>query len=149
MDWHNYFFNLIDVIKTKSKDKHTQIGCVIVGPAHEIRSTGYNSFPRGINDNVSERYERPYKYLWFEHSERNAIYNAARCGTPLEGCTIYLRVLPCTDCARAIIQCGIKTLVYDKKAWEEWSKGSGSQWVKDIQISLDMMNEAGIEIVAI
>jgi len=53
-----------------------QIGCVIVGPNHEIRSTGYNSFPRGIRDDVPERLERPAKYLWLEHAERNAICNA-------------------------------------------------------------------------
>ena len=80
MRWVEYFRELAHTVKKKSKDKNTQIGAVIVGTDKEIVSTGYNSFPRGINDGVSERQERPEKYHWFEHGERNAIYNAARIG---------------------------------------------------------------------
>ena len=88
--WDEYYLDICKVVAARSKDPNTQIGCVIAGPAHEIRSTGYNSLPRGIRDDVPERLERPTKYLWMEHAERNAIYNAARCGTPLEGCTLYV-----------------------------------------------------------
>ena len=97
--------------RARSKDPNTQIGCVIVGPNHEIRSTGYNSFPRGIRDDVPERLVRPTKYLWIEHAERNAICNAARAGTATEGCTIYVEIMPCMDCARAMVQAGITQVV--------------------------------------
>ena len=85
---------MLGPISTRSKDPHTQIGCVIAGPDKNIRSTGFNSFPRGIKDDVPERLERPEKYLWIEHADRNAIYAAARCGTPLDGCSMYLPALP-------------------------------------------------------
>lgn len=76
MNWKEYFRNIAHQIKLKSKDEKTQIGAVIVGIDNEIVSTGYNSYPRGINDSIAERQERPEKYYWFEHAERNAIYNA-------------------------------------------------------------------------
>jgi dCMP deaminase len=108
MNWDDYFFGICDVVKVKSKDPKTQVGCVIVGPNNEILSTGFNGLPMGVADHLTERYERPEKYAWIEHSERNSIYLAARRGTPLEGSTIYLTWMPCADCARGIIQSGIK-----------------------------------------
>jgi dCMP deaminase len=102
-DWDEYYLNICQVVAARSKDPNTQIGCVIVGPAHEIRSTGYNSFPRGIRDDVPERLVRPAKYLWIEHAERNAICNAARAGTATEKCTLYVEIMPCMDCAREIL----------------------------------------------
>jgi dCMP deaminase len=73
MNWTNYFLNIAEAVKEKSKDQRTKIGAVIVGKDNEIVSTGYNSFPRGIDDDVEERQQRPEKYFWFEHAERNAI----------------------------------------------------------------------------
>jgi len=109
------------MVSARSKDPNTQIGCVIVGPAHEIRSTGYNSLPRGIRDDVTERFERPAKYLWMEHAERNAICNAARAGTATEGCTIYVEIMPCMDCARAIVQAGIVEVVVSAARMADYS----------------------------
>lgn len=106
-----YYFDLCEVIKTRSKDKSTKVGCVIVGEGGNILSTGYNSFPRDINDNVETRHMRPEKYFWFEHAERNAIYNACRIGTPLLNSTIYVPGIPCVDCMRGIIQSGIRNIV--------------------------------------
>jgi len=120
-NWHAYYLAVCRSVALRSKDPATQIGCVIVGPAHEIRSTGYNSFPRGINDRVPERQERPEKYLWIEHAERNAIYNAARAGTGLEGCTIYVELTPCMDCARAIVQAGIARVIVDGDRMRQYS----------------------------
>ena len=119
--WDEYYLNICKVVATRSKDPNTQVGCIIAGPAHEIRSTGYNSLPRGIRDDVPERLERPAKYLWMEHAERNAIYNAARCGTPLEGCTIYIALMPCMDCARAIVQAGIREVVVSGERMRQYS----------------------------
>jgi dCMP deaminase len=120
-NWDEYYLEICRVVALRSKDPHTQIGCVIVGPAHEIRSTGYNSLPRGIRDDVPERFERPTKYLWMEHAERNAIYNAARAGTATEGCTIYVEIMPCMDCARAIVQAGITEVVVSEGRMSRYS----------------------------
>ena len=119
--WDAYYLAICRVVATRSKDPATKLGCVIAGPAHEIRSTGYNSFPRGIRDDVPERSERPEKYLWMEHAERNAIYNAARAGTPLEKCTMYVELMPCMDCARAIVQAGIEEVVIDAGRMSRYS----------------------------
>jgi deoxycytidylate deaminase len=84
MNWTEYFLGIAEQVKLKSKDESTQIGAVIVGIDNEILSTGYNSFPRGMDDSKKERQERPEKYFWFEHAERNVIYNAARIGVSLK-----------------------------------------------------------------
>jgi dCMP deaminase len=120
-NWDEYYLEICRVVALRSKDPNTQIGCVIVGPAHEIRSTGYNSLPRGIRDNVPERLERPTKYLWMEHAERNAIYNAARAGTATENCTLYVEIMPCMDCARAIVQAGIAQVVISQARMSRYS----------------------------
>jgi len=109
--WDDTFLEICHVLAKRSKDQNTKIGCVIVGPDKEIRSVGYNCFPRGIDDNRPERQERPEKYFWFEHAERNAAYNALRIGISLFGCTCYLPAPPCADCARGLIQIGIAEVV--------------------------------------
>ena len=119
--WDEYYLDICAKVAARSKDPNTQIGCVIAGPAHEIRSTGYNSLPRGIRDDVPERLERPAKYLWMEHAERNAIYNAARCGTPLDGCTLYVEIMPCMDCGRALVQAGIREVVVSRARMSQYS----------------------------
>jgi dCMP deaminase len=143
MVWKEYFLGIAEQVKLKSKDKSTQIGAVIVGQHNEILSTGYNSFPRGLNDNIDSRQERPEKYFYMEHAERNAIYNAARVGTPVDNSAIYITSgLPCADCARAIINSGIKKIycktldtTKNKEKWEESQKRT-----------LEMLTECNIEI---
>jgi len=90
IEWDRHFFAIADVIASKSRDSSTKVGAVIIGPDKEVRSTGYNGLPRGVQYNAARTEQRPEKYYWFEHAERNAIFNAARIGTPLKGCTIYL-----------------------------------------------------------
>jgi len=140
--WHSYYLAVCRSLAQRSKDPSTQIGCVIVGPAHEIRSTGYNSFPRGIHDTVPERLERPEKYLWIEHAERNAIYNAARAGTPLQDCTIYVEVTPCMDCARAIVQAGIARVIVDADRMQQYSSKRYDEEFKKVKV---LFKEAGIK----
>lgn len=142
-DWNTYFMNLIGPIASRSKDPNTQVGCVVVGPENNIRSTGYNSFPRGIQDDIPERLERPEKYFWLEHADRNAIYAAARVGTPLEGCKMYLPGLPCMDCARGIIQVGIKEVVYDGKRQQEWALTT-PRYVPDFERVKILLSEANV-----
>ena len=142
MRWVQYFRELAHTVKKKSKDKNTQIGAVIVGTDKEIVSTGYNSFPRGINDEVSERQERPEKYHWFEHGERNAIYNAARIGVSTKGTTMYLSCgIPCSDCARGIINAGIVRILCERAGG-----ATGIKWVESAERSWDMFEEAGVKV---
>lgn len=110
------FMAIARSVSELSKDRSRKVGVVILGPDNEIRSTGCNGFPRGIDDDIEERHERPEKYFWAEHGERNAIYNAARVGIPLQNCTMLVaaEVSICMDCARAIVQSGIKEVVVDK-----------------------------------
>jgi dCMP deaminase len=141
--WDEYYLNICKVVATRSKDPNTQVGCIIAGPAHEIRSTGYNSLPRGIRDDVPERLVRPTKYLWMEHAERNAIYNSARCGTPLEGCTIYIELMPCMDCARAIVQAGIRAVVV---SGERMSQYSSEYYDEHFRLVEALFQEAGVSV---
>lgn len=144
--WDKRFMSLALSVSLWSKDRSTKVGCVIVGSSHEVRSLGYNGIPRNIRDDVDARHERPAKYMWFEHAERNAVYNAARVGTPLEGCTLYCATTligpPCVDCTRAVIQSGIARVVCrdgsdDQGLWEE-------RWRDSMRVSLDMLREAGV-----
>lgn len=144
MNWTQYFVNIAEVVKTKSKDINTQIGAVIVGRTHEIVSTGYNSFPRHIKDNIAERQDRPEKYYWMEHAERNAIYNAARIGVSTNNCSIYLTCgMPCADCTRAIINAGIRT-VYCKA---DGSGGKDARWAEHAIRSEQMFKEADVRVI--
>lgn len=110
--WDARFFLLCDMIASWSEDSSRKVGSVIVGPSNEIRSTGYNGLPRGVSSSHPNRHDRESgeKYLWFEHAERNAIYNAASTGTPTSGCRMYVNSYPCADCTRAVIQSGISSL---------------------------------------
>ncbi|MGE5487376.1 MAG: deoxycytidylate deaminase [bacterium] len=142
-NWDEYYLQVCRVVASRSKDPNTQIGCVIVGPAHEIRSTGYNSLPRGIRDDVAERFERPTKYLWMEHAERNAICNAARAGTATEGCTIYVEIMPCMDCARAIVQAGIAEVVISASRMEAYSSEYYDQHFGIVEV---LFQEANVKV---
>ena len=146
MRWDQYFKEMAELTAKKSKDRNTHIGAVIVGPDNEVRSTGYNSFPRGINDDLDERQERPEKYFWFEHGERNAIFNAARHGVSLKGCRMYLNCgVPCADCARAIIQVGIVEVIVPQ--FESITSTTNRQkWTDSAKRSLQMFEEAGVKI---
>ena len=142
MRWVEYFRNLAHQVKLKSKDENTQIGAVIVGKDKEIVSTGYNSFPRGIDDWKPERQQRPEKYFWFEHAERNAIYNAARIGVSTKGCTMYLTCgMVCADCARAIINAGIVRIFLKRGGGAKSDK-----WIESAARSEMMFEEAGVSV---
>lgn len=141
--WPEYFVEKARHVATRSKDPSTKIGAVIVGPDNEVVSTGYNSFPRGINDNVPERFERPEKYFWFEHAERNSIYAAARMGIPLKGCRIFLSCwIPCTNCMRAIISAGITEVILGTKD----GVSGRPKWIDEAKRSAQMAAEAGVSV---
>ena len=129
-------------LSRKSDDPHTRVGCVIVGPTGEARSERWNSLPRNVHLEPG-RLERPEKYLWIEHAERNAIFLAARSGTPLDGCTLYVPLLPCAECARGIIQTGIKEVVISAQAMELYA---GERYREDHVIAAKMLSEAGVTV---
>jgi dCMP deaminase len=142
MNWVTYYKQLANTVKLKSKDKYTQIGAVIVGEDGEIVSTGYNSFPRGLDDGIDSRQERPEKYYWFEHAERNAIYNAARIGVSTKGTTMYLSCgLPCADCARGIINAGVRRIFCERV-----DVTKGDMWKESQERSWDMFMETGVDV---
>jgi len=143
MNWDQYFLNMAYLTAMKSKDPSTKVGAVIVGPNNEVRSTGFNGLARGVLEN-NGRWRRPGKYLYYEHAERNACYNAARHGVSLEGCTIYTQGYPCADCARAIIQCGLHRLVVDAYFEECGAPGWGQQWQESVEAGKAMLMEAGV-----
>jgi dCMP deaminase len=107
--WDRRFFELCQLVATWSEDRSRKVGAVIVGPANDIRAIGFNGLPRRVSSNHDQRHSRQdgEKYYWFEHAERNAIYNAARSGIGTEGCRMYSSLFPCADCTRGIIQSGI------------------------------------------
>lgn len=125
-------------------DPSTQNGCVLVNCFDKVVAIGANHFPNCVADNytVKERWERPLKYSYVEHAERNAIYSAAKNGIKTQGLTMYCYWAACTDCARAIIQSGISRLVTHKPIMDI----SHERWKDTIEIAFGMMREAGIKL---
>lgn len=142
MVWDEYFVNMLDSVSLKSRDT-TKTSAIIVGPDHEIRSTGYNGFPRGLEYD-KEKTVRPEKYFWTEHAERNAIYNAARMGVILHNCTIYVSHFPCVDCARGIIQSGIKRVMLSPKNLMAFKNKESIYHIHEEKTRY-MFNKCGIE----
>lgn len=139
-NWDLKFIKLCTEIESWSKD-FTPVSAIIVDDDKTIVSTGYNGFPRGIDDNIKEMHERPMKYVYTAHAEQNAIFNAARTGRATKGCTIYLKWFPCHECARAIIQAGITRIVccspdLTHERWGE-SFGHSKQMFDMVGIKID------------
>ena len=114
ISWDEYFMGVAYLSAARSKDPNTQVGACIVSQDNKILSMGYNGFPSGCSDDEFpwNREGDPYdcKYFYITHSELNAILNYR--GGSLEGAKIYVTLFPCNECAKAIIQSGIKTLIY-------------------------------------
>ena len=141
--WHKYFLAMAEHAASLSKDGSTRVGCVIVGQDRNVLSTGFNGMPMGVDDNKPERHERPAKYSYFEHAERNAIYLAARSGTALKGSTAYIHPWPpCPDCARALIQAGIKEIVVPASTVP-------TRWLEDMRVAQEMLREAGVDLTSL
>lgn len=140
--WDARFLRLAREISTWSKDRSTQVGAVVAAEDKTPGPYGYNGFPRMIDDEAEERHARPLKYDWTEHAERNAIYNATRIGLALKDCTMYVTHVPCPDCARAIVQVGIRRVVVDQKSRED--ADFSARWDEKGKISEAMFAEAGV-----
>lgn len=119
--WDEYFMGVAKLSGMRSKDPNTQVGACIVSEDNKIMSMGYNGFPKGCSDDEfpwNRESEDPVdnKYFYSTHSELNAILNYR--GGSLEGAKLYVSLFPCNECAKAIIQAGIKTIVYDSDKYD-------------------------------
>jgi dCMP deaminase len=135
--WDKRFLDLAAHISTWSKDPSTKVGCVVVGEDREIRSTGFNGFPRGIKDDEERLSDREKKYPLICHAEENAIMHAARTGVSLKGNTAYVTWPPCS---RSLIQAGVSEVVYpaDIEIPERWQD--------DFATASAMMKEAEVNV---
>lgn len=133
--WSERFMHLAEHVATWSKDPSTQVGCVIVDKQNRVVSLGFNGFPRGIKD-LTDRYnDKETKYLFVAHAERNALDNAP---LSVEGCTLYSPLLPCNECAKSIIQKGIKKVI----SYEPTEARPHLRW----DITKQMFLEAGVQL---
>lgn len=139
--WDERYLSLAKEVSTWSKDPSTQVGAVTVGSKKEVLSQGFNGFPRGIDD-TDERYRhKETKYKFVVHAEMNAIYNATYSGTSLDGATLYVYGLPiCSECAKGIIQVGIKKVIIEKSK-------ELNNWNDSVKFSKKMFDEAGVELI--
>jgi dCMP deaminase len=139
--WDQRYLALAKEVSTWSKDPSTQVGAVTVGSKKEVLSQGFNGFPRGIKDSDERYNDRETKYKLVVHAEMNAIYNATYSGTSLDGATLYVYGLPiCSECAKGIIQVGIKKVVVEKsKELDNWNES--------VQLSKKMFDEAGVKLI--
>jgi len=148
MRWDRHFLSLAECHARMSKDPSTRVGSVIIGPDREIRSAGFNGFPRGIADTAERLGNRTEKLRLVVHAEMNAVLAAARVGIPLKGCSLYLVATdnsgaiwggpPCVRCTVEIIQAGITEIV----TWP--FKSVPSKWLADITTARELLLEAGI-----
>lgn len=139
LTWGEYFMGLAHLSALRSKDPSTQVGAAIIDENHRVVSVGYNGFPKGCSDD-----EFPWsrsggvlnsKYAFVVHAELNAILNSPR---SVSGCTIYVSLFPCNECAKAIIQSGIKRIVYESDKYADTETTIASK---------KMLQAAGIELV--
>ena len=138
--WDIRFLKLATHISEWSKDPSTKVGCVVVGPDREIRSTGFNGFPRGLQDSDDRLTNRDLKYPLICQAEENAIMHAARIGLALKGCTAYVTWPPCTRCARSLIQAGVSEIVIPS------GLEIPDRWRDDFEMSMGLLREAGVKI---
>ncbi|MGM9873823.1 MAG: deoxycytidylate deaminase [Bacilli bacterium] len=138
ISWDEYFMGIAVLSSLRSKDPNTKVGACIVDNNHKVVSIGYNGMPRGI-DESQVSWEKGEglnsKYLYVCHAEFNAILNT-RNGSYLDGCTLYVTLFPCNECSKAIIQTGIKEVVFADNKYENTT---------ETQASLKMLNLAGVK----
>jgi dCMP deaminase len=130
----SYFMGFAEHAATASKDS-TKVGAALIGPKGEVRLTGYNGPPIGVEDKP-ERFERPTKYLYASHAEQNLVAFAAREGIRTAGCDVYVTHRPCAGCAKSLIQAGIRAVFF--------GPGKTSMPTEEFIAAATMFREAGI-----
>lgn len=133
ISWDEYFMGIAQLSAMRSKDPNTQVGACIVSGEHKIVGVGYNGLPIGVDDDLvpwereGEWLETKYPYVC--HAELNAILNAIR--SDLKDCRIYVGLFPCNECAKAIIQSGIREVVYLSDKYADAENTKASKWMFD------------------
>ncbi len=148
-DWDQLYITMCYLVGMRSRDTHTHVGSVVVDSDNVLVATGYNSLPRNIEAEADSKRlsrENGEKYFWIEHAERNAIYNAARRGTILKGCRLYVPWTPCADCARAIIQTGISEVIIHRNGQDFYDLNTNGQWVESHRRTIEMFTESGVKV---
>lgn len=140
--WDVYFMRLSYEIATKSKDLSTKFGAVLVKDKRSI-AFGYNGLPPNVKD-YSERMQRPAKYKWTLHAEKNAIACAAKFGVDTNHSTLYIAGMPCAQCAAMLISSGIEKIVLHRPAVEIFTKVS--PYGEENEIATTMFSEASVEV---
>lgn len=139
ISWDEYFMGLAHLSALRSKDPNTQVGACIVDEDNKVVSIGYNGMPRGCKDEkmpwAREGDFLKTKYAYVVHAELNAILNSPR---NLNNCILYVSLFPCNECAKAIIQSGIKKVIYESDKYSGTDGNTASKM---------MLKEAGIELV--
>ena len=138
LNWDEYFMSLAHLSAVRSKDPSTQVGADIVDSNNRVVGLGYNGFPRGCDDNKFpwER-EGEYldtKYAYVVHAELNAILNANKL---IENCRLYVSLFPCNECSKAIIQSGIKEIIYESDKYKD---------LDQFKASKKMLEAAGVKL---
>ena len=137
--WKKRFLKLSKEISEWSKDPSTKVGALIISEDRNIISTGYNGFPRGIEDTEERLNNRELKYQFILHAEMKCILNALYNGRSVKDCILFVHGLPpCSECTKSIIQAGIKKVITDSKATDNWKES--------LKLSLEMLKEANVEI---
>lgn len=141
--WHQHFFDNCDILAEKSKDPSSQFGAIIVNKDQYPVASGFNGFPRGVNDTEERLHDREVKYKLVCHAEANAIAAAAKNGHALDGCYLYVQAIPCNECAKLIVQAGIKRVYIPKRDHVDYL----SRWGESVQWSELIFREAGVEVI--
>lgn len=139
ISWDEYFMGMAMLSAMRSKDPNTKVGACIVDQNNKVVSIGYNGMPCGVPEeelswNKGEGLDS--KYLYVCHAEFNAILNT-RNGASLQGCKLYVTLFPCNECAKAVIQTGIKEIIYGDNKYKDTT---------ETQASLKMLNLAGVKL---
>ena len=142
--WAGRMIKLAKEVSSWSKDTSTKVGAVITTKKGAPVSWGFNGMPMGINDDVAERNERPLKYKWMCHAERNAM-DLAPSGVSLEGCIMFVTFSPCSNCAQSIIQRQLSTIVVDAN---HTADKMPERWQEDMKVATEMLKEAGVEVLS-
>jgi len=137
--WNKKYLLLAQHISSWSKDPSTKVGAVAVGGVGQILATGFNGFPRGIDDNKKRLTNREEKYKLVVHAEMNCIYNATHDGVSLKDSTLYVWGLPvCSECAKGVIQVGIKHIVMPSYL------DLPEKWFNSFEQTKKVFDEAGV-----
>lgn len=141
LDRYLKFRPIADAVASMSKDPSTKVGAIALDENMNIVSTGYNGFPRGVDDRIERYADRDIKYKFVSHAEQNLVAQAAYGGRSLKGCTVLLTSLfPCSACAKSLIQAGVVRVISPPPSTDP-------RWAEEAYFASTMFREAGVEVI--